>query len=69
MICRKPAWLVESISMTAGIVGVFNRVVSVAMYEIENVLTVPVSGSLTHVPVRLKHHSQNIRGGTAIRLQ
>jgi hypothetical protein len=67
--CRKPALLVSSISITAGMIGVLIRVVSAVMYDMENVLTVPVSGSLTQVPVRLKHHSQNIRGGTTTRPQ
>ena len=66
IMCKNPALFVPSISMTAGIIGVFNLVVSVEICDTEYVLTVPVSGRVTHSSMRPKHWSQNRRGGTTV---
>src|SRR5438445_12235930 len=61
--------LAPSISTTATRIGVLSRLASVPTWEMEKVLTVPVSLIWTHSSVGRKHCSQYIRGGTRIRLQ
>src|SRR5216683_5709226 len=58
--------LAPSISTTATRIGVLSRLASVPTWEMENVLTVPVSLTWTHSSVGRKHCSQYIRGGTRI---
>src|SRR6267143_1150782 len=58
--------LAPSMSTTATRIGVLSRRASVPTWEIEKVLTVPVSLIWTHSSVARKHCSQYIRGGTRI---
>ncbi len=56
-----------SISITAGISGSSRRRMSQETWQMEKVLTRPVSPTSAQASVGRKHSSQNILGGTSIR--